>query len=110
MTWHRSSVENKTQCAGNIATDAHSNQWDSMRNRPVEWRIAHTATRSPTISWTLFLRRRGYLLASWPQAASMSCPRERRTVTVTPACTSAWMNRSSWSSGVRWKGSPSTGL
>src|SRR5690606_35557865 len=48
--------------------------------------------------------------ASLPQAASISWPRLRRTVTVTSSATSTRMKALRRSSGVRSKGRPSTGL
>jgi murein DD-endopeptidase MepM/ murein hydrolase activator NlpD len=46
----------------------------------------------------------GWPAASWPQAASMSVPRLRRTVTFTPRSSSRWRNPSTRSGGRRHEG------
>ncbi len=58
-------------------------------------------------------RQGGYAaaaVANWPQAASMSWPRLRRTVTRTSSRTRARMKRSNSASGGEVKPVPSTGL
>ena len=56
------------------------------------------------MSWT------GWPAASWPQAASMSVPRLRRTVALTPSAASRSRNAATPAGGVPVVGQPGVGL